>query len=97
MAEPVDRLSVFTTRVRQLMLEYTSLQSENASLRQRIAELEAASAELSDRLKQSEADFRSLKTARMLEVSDGDVEAARRRLSALARQVDSCITMLSEE
>lgn len=33
----------------------------------------------------------------MMEISDGDIESAKRRLSGLIREVNKCITLLSEE
>ena len=38
-----------------------------------------------------------LKTARMLEVGDGDIDGARKRVNKLIRDIDRCITLLSEQ
>jgi hypothetical protein len=38
-----------------------------------------------------------LKTAKMLEVTDTDVESAQKRLQKLIRDVNKCITLLSEQ
>jgi hypothetical protein len=35
--------------------------------------------------------------AKMLEVTDGDMEAAQKRVSKLIRDVNKCITLLSEK
>ena len=40
-------------------------------------------------------DYSSLKTAKMMEICDGDIESAKRRLAALIREVNKCITLLS--
>ena len=42
-------------------------------------------------------DYDMLKTAKMLEVSNGDLEATRQRINKLVRDVDRCITLLSEQ
>ena len=48
-------------------------------------------------LAQAHQDYESLKMARMIEVSDGDVEAAKKRIAGLIREVNKCITLLSEQ
>ena len=52
---------------------------------------------LKDQLQQAQRDYNSLKTARMLEVTDGDVEGAKKRIAGLIREVNRCITMMSEK
>lgn len=42
-------------------------------------------------------DYDVLKTAKMLEVSDGDLDKARKRVNQLLRDVDRCITLLTEQ
>ena len=42
-------------------------------------------------------DYESLMTAKMLQVSEGDMEAAKARLAKLIRSVNKCITLLSEK
>ena len=48
-------------------------------------------------LKKAESDYQTLKTARMLQVSDRDMDHAKRSLASLIRDVNKCITMLSSE
>ena len=48
-------------------------------------------------LSATQKNFENLKTARMLEVSDGDLEAAKAKLNKLIRSVNKCITLLSEK
>ena len=52
---------------------------------------------LEERLSQAQNDYQSLKIARMIEVSDVDVEKAQQRLAKLIRDVNKCITLLSEK
>ena len=51
---------------------------------------------LNKKLVQAQNDYNSLKMAKMLEVTDGDLESAQKRLQRLIRDVNKCITLLSE-
>ena len=53
--------------------------------------------ELEAKLNQLHNDYTSLKMAKMIEISDGDMEDAQKRLSKLIRDVNKCITLLSEK
>ena len=52
---------------------------------------------LQAQLVQAQKDYDRLKTAKMLEVTDTDVESAQKRLQKLIRDVNKCITLLSEQ
>ena len=90
-------LSLFTTRVRQLILQYKELKNENAELCALVEEREKSIKELKLSLKKAEDDYMSLKLAKMIEVSDKDVEEAQKRIARLIRDVNKCITLLSEK
>jgi len=90
-------LSLFTTRVRQLILQYKELKNENAELCALVEERENSIKELKLSLKKAEDDYMSLKLAKMIEVSDKDVEEAQKRIARLIRDVNKCITLLSEK
>lgn len=90
-------IDLFTTRVRQMMLQYASVKSQNAELRQQVAACQAQVEQLEAKLRQAESDYNSLKMARMLEVTDGDMLSAQKRLAKLIRDVDKCITLVSEK
>ena len=47
-------------------------------------------------LEVEEKEYKALKMAKMIEVTDGDLEAAKNRISKLVRDVNQCITLLSE-
>lgn len=53
--------------------------------------------DLQARLQQQERDYQSLKMARMLEITDGDLDGAKTRLTRLIRDVNKCIAVLSDE
>ena len=89
-------LNQFSTRVRQMLLQYKELKKENAELYARVDEREEQIKMLNAKLAQAQNDYNSLKMAKMLEVTDGDVESAQKRLQRLIRDVNKCITLLSE-
>ena len=89
-------LNQFSTRVRQMLLQYRELKKENAELYAMVDEREEQIKTLNAKLTQAQNDYNSLKMAKMLEVTDGDVESARKRLQRLIRDVNKCITLLSE-
>ena len=90
-------LNLFTTRVRQMLLQYKELRQENNDLYQMVDERDKEIALLSAQLTQSQTDYQSLKMAKMLEITDGDMESAQKRLAKLIRNVNKCITLLSEK
>ena len=89
-------LNQFSTRVRQMLLQYKELKKENAELYAMVDEREEQIKMLNAKLTQAQNDYNSLKMAKMLEVTDGDVESAQKRLQRLIRDVNKCITLLSE-
>ena len=89
-------LNQFSTRVRQVLLQYKELKKENAELYAMVDEREEQIKTLNAKLAQAQNDYNSLKMAKMLEVTDGDVESAQKRLQRLIRDVNKCITLLSE-
>ena len=90
-------LNTFATRVRQMILQYEALKKENDELYALVDQREQEIKQLQEELSQAEADYNSLKMAKMLEVTDGDMEAAQKRVAKLIRDVNKCITLLSEK
>ena len=90
-------LTLFTTRVRQLILQYDDKKKEIIALEDKLKKRENQIKELEAKLNQLHNDYTSLKMAKMIEISDGDMEDAQKRLSKLIRDVNKCITLLSEK
>lgn len=90
-------LNTFATRVRQMILQYAELKKENDGLYALVDQREQEIKQLQEELSQAEADYNSLKMAKMLEVTDGDMESAQKRVAKLIRDVNKCITLLSEK
>lgn len=90
-------LNTFTTRVRQMILQYQEVKKENTQLQSIIEQRDKEIQELQAKLSQAEIDYNFLKTARMIEITDSDMENAQKRIAKLIRDVNRCITILSEE
>ena len=90
-------LAQFAARIQQLILQYKDIKKENAELYAMIEGQEEKIKTLEEHLSQDQNDYQSLKIARMIEVSDVDVEKAQQRLAKLIRDVNKCITLLSEK
>ena len=90
-------LTDFETRVRQMILQFQQLKKENGRLQAQINEQAREVDELKSKLSQAESDYRSLQMSRMLEISDGNLDEAKERLSRMIRQVNKCIAILSNE
>ena len=89
-------IALFTTRVRQLILEYNKIKNENDRLRAMIDEHDSALEKMEGQLAQVRNDYESLKMARMVEITNGDLESAQKKISKLIRDVNKCITLVSE-
>ena len=70
MAENDKILTLFTTRVRQMILQYNETKKENEELYAMVDARDNEIKTLRMQLEQAQNDYRSLKTARMVEVSD---------------------------
>lgn len=92
-----DTLNLFSTRVRQMILQYKELKKENADLYSMVDEKDKQVENLKAQITQAQNDYNSLKMAKMLEITDGDMESAQKRLQKLIRDVNKCITLLSEK
>ena len=90
-------LADFQTRVRQMILQFQELKKENSSLQALVEEQATEIEELKARVTQADNDYNALKMARMLEISDGNLDEAKERLSRMIRQVNKCIAILSDE
>ena len=90
-------LNTFATRVRQMILQYEEIKKENNELYDLVDQREKEIAKLEAQLKQAQSDYNSLRMAKMIEISDSDMEGAQQRISKLIRDVNKCITLISEK
>ncbi len=90
-------LATFETRLRQMILRFQELKKENRELYATVQNDEKKMAELRQKLEQKQNDYDSLKMAKMIEITDGNLANAKDRLSKLIRDVNKCIAVLSDE
>ena len=90
-------LATFETRLRQLILRFQELKKENTELYSMLEGNEKTMKELKAQLEQKQSDYDSLKMAKMIEITDGNLAGAKDRLSKLIRDVNKCIAILSDE
>ena len=90
-------LATFETRLRQMILRFQQLKKENEDLYGMVNKSEQELAQLREKLEQQQNDYQSLKMAKMMEITDGDLTEAKDRLSRLIRDVNKCIAILSDE
>lgn len=97
MSSSESTIALFESRVRQLLLRFQELKKENAELYEMVEKNEQAIKALEAKLAQADKDYNSLKMARMLTITDGDLEGAKSRVQKLIRDVNKCIAILSDE
>ena len=90
-------LNLFTTRVRQMILQFAEIKKENSELYAMVDERDAKIKTLEQKLEQADKNYQMLKMAKMLEVTDGDMETVQKRVSKLIRDVNKCIPLLSDK
>ena len=90
-------LTTFETRVRQMILRFQELKKENEKLRALVEKNGQDIQDLQAKLTQADNDYQALKTAKMIEITDGDLEQAKARLAKLIRDVNKSIAILSND
>ncbi|MCD8211174.1 MAG: hypothetical protein LUC37_06485, partial [Prevotella sp.] len=82
---------------RQMILQFGKIKIENQKLCEKVDSQASEIKLLKQKLEQALREKESLKMAKMMEISDQDIEAAKRRVAGLIRDVNKCITLLSEK
>jgi ribosomal protein L16/L10AE len=90
-------INTFATRVRQLILQYEDVKKENEKLSSMLADRDNTIKEQEATIGKLQQDYDSLKMVKMLQVTDGDIETARKRINRLIKDVNKCITLMSGE
>ena len=90
-------INTFATRVRQMILKFEDIKHENAELYAMVDERDAKIKELQEKLTQAKHDYDSLKMAKMMTISDSDMETTQKRIAKLIRDVNKFITLLSDK
>ena len=87
----------FETRVRQLILRFQELKKENQELYAMVEKTDQEVKDLQGKLTQKDNDYNALKMAKMMTITDGDLEAAKARVQKMIRDVNKCIAIISDE
>lgn len=85
----------FESLVRQLMMAYEQERRANKELREALQRSQQTINNQEQQLQQAKREYDTLRTARMLEVCNDDVNNARSRISKLIREVDKCIALIN--
>ena len=93
--EERKQINRFVARTRQLILQYQTLQDENIRLTTSLAEQADNIKTLQTQLQDCQKRYETLKTAKMMEISDGDIKSAKQRINRLVRNVDKCIGIIT--
>ena len=97
MSSNEEAILAFETRVRQMILHFKQLKQENSELRAQIEKGKQDIADLQAKLTQAQNDYNSLKMAKMMQITDGDLEGAKARVTKMIKTVNQCIAILSDE
>ena len=90
-------MATFESRMRQLILQFQSLKEENKELYAMLEKSEEENKRIVAELNDVKKQFDSYKMAKMIEVADGDITATKAKLQKLIRDVNRCITLLTEK
>ena len=89
-------ISSFEGKLRHFMFLHEELRQENADLKHLLMQKDEEIRQLNLSLKESEARYTDLKTARTISLYDKDIKDTKQRLSSLVREIDKCIALLNE-
>lgn len=92
-----NSLKAFQDRVRRMLLEFSRLKRENDKLGEQLKASKEEAEQLRRRIAEMEKEFSNYKTAKLIEISDDDLEAAKGKVSKLIRDVNKCITILTDQ
>lgn len=77
------------------MLSYKALKEENDALKSQVQQREEEIVGLKELANRLQRDYDLLKVARMMQITDGDIEEARKRINRLIKNVNRSITLLN--
>lgn len=80
-----------------MILEYKELRKKNEALKADVERLTNEVKELKEFQKMQQQEYDTLKTAKLLSISNADIEATKQRINNLQRSVAHCITLLTED
>ena len=96
MSNLIEIIDSLENRTSKLLHKYEILKQQNATLKEKIEELESNSKIQMDQLKHWEEKFSALKNANAMLGSDEHKRETKLKINALIREIDMCIAQLSE-
>jgi predicted RNase H-like nuclease (RuvC/YqgF family) len=90
-------INEFAVRIRSLIRYTEKLKASNAELSNAISVKDDEIEQLKAKLSEQEEKYNALLTARMLDITDGNIETVRKQVNNLIRNVNQCITLLSDK
>ena len=90
-------INEFAVRIRSLIKYTEKLKASNAELSNAISVKDDEIEQLKAKLSEQEEKYNALLTARMLDITDGNIETVRKQVNNLIRNVNQCITLLSDK
>lgn len=88
--------NLLTTRVRQLILKFNELKKQNSLLQQEIKQRDEQITQLKQQVNATQKKYDDLMITKMIAISNGDMDQARKKLAHIIRNINKCITMLSQ-
>ena len=85
----------FEVKIRKLMDLYNDIKLRNSQLVQEIEARNGEIRQLREELSSLRESYLNLKQSNVLEVSGHDIDATKRRVSGLVREIDHCIELLN--
>lgn len=97
MASSQFNIEEFALRLRQLISQNQNLKKENADILFVVKDKDEEILILKNKIKELEEKYNALLTAKMLNITDDNIEDSKKRVNHLIRTVNQCITLLSEK
>ena len=96
MSNIIEVVDLFENKLRTLLENYSFLKEENEVLYDKIAVLENQITKEKQVNDEIEKKYQTLKIAKTIEGSKEDSRETKLKINALIREIDTCITQLSE-
>ncbi len=90
-------LKQFEDKLRMLLYKYEQEREHNIELSRKLQEKESSIKELQMRCNALESSYNNLKQAKIISLSDAEINETKKRLSGLVREIDKCIESLNKQ
>ena len=95
MSNTIEAVNLLEIKLKNLLSNYDFLLKENELLLQNSSKLQHQLLENKQLLEQREEQFKLLKIAKTIEVSDNSTRDTKFKINALIREIDKCIVQLN--